>query len=107
MLHNEDESPQVKRTGPVWLINPENGEAYLGDVSQCTYGCSFNTLCGTESQCKERMNGQMKLIIFVSVFIACCALCAIMGSIEDCCLRNDQDNTSHRSNSFRKHSFQR
>ena len=76
--------------GAVWILSELDGEAYLGDISECPYGCSYNKLCGTEEQCDLPMPAFLKLIIGVLSFVMFCALCTAASNALTC-IRKDRD----------------
>ena len=82
--------PLIRTVGAVWILSEVNGEAYLGDVSECPNGCSYNKLCGTEEQCKEPMPAFLKLIIGVLCFITFCALCTAASNSINCIRKNNE-----------------
>ena len=39
--------PEIKFEGPVWIVRESDGHAYIGDISECPHGCSYNHRCGS------------------------------------------------------------
>ena len=76
-------SPEIKWSGPVWLKSSTDGQAYIGDVSECLYDCSYNRRCGTETECEKakELRATSKLLIVVICCVASCGLCFLISKL--------------------------
>ena len=103
LINKRSDASERRTFGAVWLVSQD--EAYIGDVSQCVHGCTYNRLCGTRDQCSNSPSIGSRLLIFAAFILGCVGLNALSKRISEKCLVVPSESTMTRARRFRKHSF--